>query len=85
MQEKEEKLMKASRFHRNSRSQSIPIPVLLGRRGSISLPEILDGMPSGQMSNRLSLVADELEESFKWVLGKSGVMHSKYFNDALNK
>lgn len=57
--------MKASRFHRNSRSQSIPVPTLLGHRGSISLPEILDGMPSGQLGNRLSLVADELEETFK--------------------
>ncbi|THD21536.1 hypothetical protein D915_007793 [Fasciola hepatica] len=64
---KEEGLMRASRFHRNSRSQSIPVPILLGRRGSISLPEILDGMPSGQLSSRLSLVADELEESFKQI------------------
>ncbi|KAF6776864.1 hypothetical protein AHF37_03994 [Paragonimus kellicotti] len=47
---------------RTFRSASIPYGYKLNPRGSISVPE---AMSSGQLSGRLSQVADELEDSIK--------------------
>ncbi|KAF5402457.1 hypothetical protein PHET_04211 [Paragonimus heterotremus] len=47
---------------RTFRSASIPYGYKLNPRGSISVPE---AMSSGQLSGRLSQVADELENSIK--------------------
>ncbi|KAF7249215.1 hypothetical protein EG68_09644 [Paragonimus skrjabini miyazakii] len=49
---------------RSFRSASIPYGYKLNPRGSISVPE---AMSSGQLSGRLSQVADELENSIKEV------------------
>ncbi|CAH8832253.1 unnamed protein product [Trichobilharzia szidati] len=50
---------------RESRTNSVQIESLMCRRQSVSLPGFHEGLNSGKLVSRLSLVGDELEESLK--------------------
>ncbi|CAH8489988.1 unnamed protein product [Heterobilharzia americana] len=50
---------------RESRTNSFQIERLAYRRQSVSLPGFHEGLNSGKLVSRLSLVGDELEESLK--------------------